>query len=78
MFYIYFSLTVHYCLDDFLPKKALFGVTEIETSTTAENIKNAILEYTEFVGLNSSKMICTVRDDAANVKKASNLLGKDK
>lgn len=61
-----------------MPKKALFGVTEIETSTTAENIKNAILEYIEFVGLNSRKMICTVRDDAANVKKASNLLGKDK
>lgn len=74
----YFSLTVHYRDDDFVPKKSLFGVTEINESTTADNIKIAIVEYLKFVGLDLKKMVCSVRDDAPNVKKASELFKKPK
>jgi hypothetical protein len=74
----FFSLTIHYCLDDLTLKKALFGATEITEATTAENIKSAILEYLQFIGLDAKKMVCVVRDDAANVKKAVRLMEKDR
>lgn len=63
-------------MDDFTLKKALFGVTEIKESTTAENIKNAIVDYVNFIGLDIGKMVCVVRDDAANVKKSAELMSK--
>jgi len=49
-------------------KKALFGITEIEGSTTADNIRDAVIDYVKFIGLNPEKIVCVVRDDAANVK----------
>jgi hypothetical protein len=67
---------VHYLLDDFTLKKALFGVVEIAGSSTGENIKTTIIEYVHFIGLDHKKMTCVVRDDAANVKLAAKLMGK--
>jgi len=67
---------VHYCLDDFTLKKALFGATEIGDATTAANIRRALIEYIKFVGLDANKMVCVVRDGAANVKKAAELMEK--
>lgn len=69
-----FSLTLHYCRDDFIPQKVLFGVTEITESTSTENIRNALTDYMKFIGLNPEKIACVVRDDAANVKNAAKSL----
>jgi len=69
---------VHYCLDDFTLKKALFGATVIEEAATAENIREAIIEYVKFVGLDVQKMVCVVRDGASNIKKATNLMRKER
>lgn len=69
---------MHYCLDDFTLKKALFGATVIEEAATAENIREAIIEYVKFVGLDVQKMVCVVRDGASNIKKATNLMRKER
>jgi hypothetical protein len=59
---------------DFTPCKLLFGVTELEGSSKAENIQEAIADYMEFGNLDQTKLICVVRDGAPNIKKAANLL----
>ena len=59
-----------------MPCKSLFGVTEIETSTSAENIQAALSEYIKFTKLDMSNLGCIVRDDASNVKKAAKLMNK--
>jgi len=59
-------------------KKALLGATEVNESTTGENIRKALIDYVKFVGLDINKMICVVRDEGSNVKKAASLMQKDR
>ena len=57
-------------------QKLSFGVTEINDSSNADNIRLAIGDYMNFAKLDKSKLVAMIGDGAQNMENATKLIGK--